>query len=151
VARKRTTQRDPLPESSSDTKQQTESKTLALEAVAAAFTKNAYAPVLLDVAAVSSYTDLILVVSGRSTRQVEAIAEAIQQGLKEQGHDPLGVEGERGGQWYLLDYADVVIHVFFHPMREHYDLEGLWSEAARIELDVPPELRVVPMAYSASP
>lgn len=128
----------------------TSSRTLALQAVEAAFTKNAYEPVLLDVAEISSYTDYILVLSGRSVRQVEAVSEAIQQGLKEQGHDPLGVEGERGGQWFLLDYGDLVVHIFYHPVREFYDLEGLWSEASRVELDVPPELRVAQMAYSTT-
>lgn len=117
-----------------------------MSAVEASYTKNAYQPVLLDVAEMSSYTDYILVLSGRSIRQVEAISEGIQHELKAQGHDPLGVEGRRGDQWILLDYTDVVIHVFHHPVREFYDLEGFWSEAARVELDVPPELRVVHLA-----
>jgi ribosome-associated protein len=124
----------------------TTAKDLALEAVSAALTKNAYQPVLLNVNGLSSYADFILIFSGRSTRQVEAITETIQQELKARGHEPLGREGARGGQWMLLDYTDVVIHVFHHPMREFYDLEGLWSEATRVELDVPPELRVVHMA-----
>lgn len=128
----------------------TSSKALALEAVQAAFTKNAYEPVLLDVTGISSYTDFILLLSGRSVRQVEAVAEAIQTEMKTRGHDPLGVEGERGGQWYLLDFGDVVIHVFYHPVREYYDLEGLWSEASRVALEVPPELRVAQMAYSTA-
>lgn len=123
-------------------------KNLALQAVNAAFTKNAYEPVLLDVSGLSSYTDFILILSGRSVRQVEAVAEAIQKGLKENGNDAMGVEGERGGQWTLIDYGDVVIHVFYHPVREYYDLEGLWSEASHVELEVPPELRVAQMAYS---
>ena len=128
----------------------TSSKTLALEAVQAAFTKNAYEPVLLDVSTLSSYTDFILILSGRSVRQVEAVAEAIQKEMKTAGHDAMGVEGERGGQWYLLDFGDVVVHVFYHPVREFYDLEGLWSEALKIELEVPPELRVAQMAYSTA-
>jgi ribosome-associated protein len=122
------------------------SKDLAMEAVTAAFTKNAYQPVLLDVAQISSYTDYILILSGRSTRQVESISEAVQQELKSSGHDPLGVEGERGGQWMLLDYTDVVIHIFHHPVREYYDLEGFWSEAERVKLEVPPELRMIQLA-----
>jgi ribosome-associated protein len=125
-------------------------KNLALQAVNAAFTKNAYEPVLLDVSGLSSYTDFILILSGRSVRQVEAVAEAIQNGLKENGNDAMGVEGERGGQWTLIDYGDVVIHVFYHPVREYYDLEGLWSEASQVELEVPPELRVAQMAYSTA-
>jgi ribosome-associated protein len=119
------------------------SRELALEALTAAFTKNALQPVLLDVAELSSYTDYILLLSGRSIRQVEAISEAIQQNLKGQQHQPIGVEGERGGQWMLIDYGDVVIHIFYHPLRDYYDLEGLWSEAPRVQLDVPPELRHV--------
>jgi ribosome-associated protein len=124
----------------------TTSRELALEALDAAFTKNAYQPVLLDVSELSSYTDYILIVSGRSNRQVEAIVEAVQQELKSQDQEPLGKEGQRGGQWMLLDYGDVVVHVFYHPMREHYDLEGFWSDAPQVELEVPPELRVVQLA-----
>ena len=112
-----------------------------MQALEAALTKNALQPALLDVSEASSYTDYILIFSGRSTRQVEAIAEAIRQGMKGAGHEVLGVEGQRGSQWMLLDYADVVIHVFYHPQREFYDLEGLWSEAPRVELEVPAELR----------
>jgi len=122
------------------------SRELALEALTAAFTKNALQPVLLDVAGLSSYTDFILLLSGRSIRQVEAIRDVIQQNLKQRRHEPLGVEGERGGQWLLLDYGDVVIHIFYHPLRDFYDLEGLWSEAPRVQLEVPPELRYVQMA-----
>ncbi len=121
------------------------SRELALEALTAAFTKNALQPVLLDVTGLSSYTDYILLLSGRSIRQVEAISDAIQQNLKEQRHQPIGVEGERGGQWMLIDYGDVVIHIFYHPLRDYYDLEGLWSEAPRVQLDVPPELQHVQM------
>ncbi len=100
---------------------------------------------MLDVSEKASYTDFILVLSGRSIRQVEAITEAIQQDLKGKGSDLFGLEGKKGGQWMLLDYGDVVIHVFYHPVRDFYDLEGLWSDAERVELDVPPELRVAQM------
>ena len=121
-----------------------------MEAVNAAFTKNAYEPVLLNVSGLSSYTDYILVLSGRSIRQVEAVAKGIQKRLKDSGNDAIGVEGERGGRWYLVDYGDVVIHIFYHPVREFYDLEGLWSEAEQVPLEVPPELRVAQMAYSTA-
>jgi ribosome-associated protein len=121
----------------------TSSREFAQRVLAAAFTKNALQPVLLDVTGLASYTDFILILSGRSARQVEAITEAIQQKLKEERYDPLGVEGERGSQWMLLDYGDVVVHVFYHPLRDYYDLEGLWSEAPRVILDVPPELQAV--------
>ncbi len=116
-----------------------------MHALEAALTKNALQPALLNVSESSSYTDYILIFSGRSTRQVEAITEAVRQGMKGAGHEALGVEGQRGDQWMLLDYADVVVHVFYHPQRGFYDLEGLWSEAPRVEIDVPPELQYVNM------
>lgn len=97
-------------------------------------TKNALDPVLLDLSALSAYTDFILVLSGRSLRQVAAIAEAIEVGMKESGHDAMSREGARGGQWILLDYGDAVVHVFYEPVRDYYDLEGLWVEAQRTEL-----------------
>lgn len=118
------------------------SRELAQAAVDAALTKNAMEPVLLDVSALATYTDYLLLLSGRNLRQVEAIAEAVQQGMKAAGHDAISKEGNRGGQWMLLDYGDVVVHVFYHPIREYYDLEGLWVDAQRVELDVPAELRV---------
>ena len=123
----------------------TSSKERALQALEAALTKNALQPVLMDVSQNSSYTNYILIFSGRSTRQVEAITEAIRQGMKGAGHEVLGVEGTRGAQWMLLDYSDVVVHVFYHPQRQFYDLEGLWSEAPRVPIVVPPELQYVDM------
>ena len=123
----------------------TSSKERALQALEAALTKNALQPVLMDVSKTSSYTNYILVLSGRSTRQVEAIAEAVRQGMKGAGHEVLGVEGIRPAQWMLLDYSDVVVHVFYHPQRQYYDLEGLWSEAPREPIEVPPELQYVDM------
>ena len=123
-----------------------EARALARDALAAAYRKKAYQPVLLDVSSSVSYADCILIISGRSIRQVEAIAEAIQGGLKELGRDPIGVEGGRGDKWLLLDYGDLIIHLFYHPQREFYDLEGLWPEAERVELEVPEELRVVRMS-----
>ncbi len=116
-----------------------------MQALEAALEKNALQPVLLDVSETSSYTDYILIFSGRSTRQVEAITEAIRQGMKGAGHEALGVEGQRGAQWMLVDYADVVVHVFYHPQRQFYDLEGLWSEAPQVPIEVPPELMYVDM------
>ena len=90
--------------------------------------------VLLDLRGLASFADTFIVCSGRSHRQVSAIAEFIVQNLKKEGISPLGVEGLREGHWVLLDYADVVIHVFYEPIRIFYDLEGLWSDAKRIEV-----------------
>jgi ribosome-associated protein len=113
-------------------------------ALTAALDKKALEPVLLDVRALCSYTEYILLVSGRSDRQVDAIADAISQALKQHGRRALGVEGVRSGQWALLDVGDVVVHVFHHPMRLHYDLESLWHEAPRVPIEVPADARATP-------
>jgi ribosome-associated protein len=105
----------------------------------AALDKRALDPVLIDVSAMGSYTDFIGVVSGRSDRQVDAIAEAIGLAMKARGLYPLGREGSGTGRWTLLDFGAFVVHVFYHPVREFYDLESLWIEAPRVKLDVPPE------------
>jgi ribosome-associated protein len=116
-----------------------EARSLALAAIDAALDKKALAPVLIDVSAMASYTDFIGIVSGRSDRQVDAIAEGIRQVMKANGRVTLGQEGTGNGRWTLLDFGSVVIHVFYHPVREFYDLESLWIEAPRVKLDVPPE------------
>jgi len=94
--------------------------------------RKAVHPVLFRVAEMTSIADYFLVAGGRSTRQVQAISRHLQRRLKEQGERPFGVEGEADGNWILLDYGDVVIHVFYEPFREFYDLEGLWADAPRI-------------------
>ena len=96
-------------------------------------------PALLDVSGRATYTDFIGVVSGRSDRQVDAIAEAIGLAMKARGLYPLGREGSGAGRWTLLDFGAFVVHVFYHPVREFYDLESLWIEAPRVKLEVPPE------------
>ncbi|MBW2106330.1 MAG: ribosome silencing factor [Deltaproteobacteria bacterium] len=73
--------------------------------------------------------------SGKSSRQVQAIAQHLQRRMKEEGFTAFGIEGEKDGHWILLDYSDIVIHLFYQPIREFYDLEGLWVEAPRIEID----------------
>jgi ribosome-associated protein len=116
-----------------------ETRALAIAAMEAALDKRALEPVLIDVSAIGSYTDFIGIVSGRSDRQVDAIAEGVSQALKARGRYPLGQEGSGSGRWTLLDFGAFVIHVFYHPVREFYDLESLWIEAPRVKLDVPPE------------
>jgi ribosome-associated protein len=98
--------------------------------------------VLLDVRELCTYCNYQLVLSGRSERQVEAIADAIGTEMKARGVRPLGTEGARGGAWQLLDFGDLVVHVFHHPARDHYDLEGLWIDAPRVPLDVPADARL---------
>jgi ribosome-associated protein len=84
--------------------------------------------VVLKVKDVSSFTDYFILCDGSSDRQVQAIAAVVQERMKSAGILPMGVEGEQTGKWVLLDYADVIIHVFYQPLREFYNLERLWSD-----------------------
>ena len=101
--------------------------------VKAALAMKAIDVVVLDVRELASFVDAFIICSGRSHRQVSAIAEFIEHDLKKLGIKPLGVECLQEGHWVLMDYGDVVIHVFYEPVRIAYDLEGLWSDAKRIE------------------
>lgn len=112
----------------------------ALRAAAAAIATKGVDPSLLDVSGMGAYTSYLLLVSGRSVRQVSALADAIEEDLSRARVQPIGIEGA-GGRWILLDYADVVIHVFAPSVRDFYDLESLWAEAPRVPLEVPPEQR----------
>lgn len=105
-----------------------------LKAVDLALEKKAYDLQLLNVKELSSLTDFLLIATGRSDRQVQAIAESIRLGLKEQGVLPLASEGIDEGRWALLDYGDFMVHVFQPAVRTFYDLEGLWSEAPQVPL-----------------
>jgi ribosome-associated protein len=116
-----------------------ETRELAVAAMQAALEKHALEPILIDVSELGSYTDFIGIVSGRSDRQVDAIADSVCQVMKGLGHRVYGQEGSGNGRWTLLDFGAFVIHVFYHPVREFYDLESLWIEAPRVKLDVPPE------------
>ena len=110
---------------------------IAKIALEAALDKKCIEPKLIDVGDICSYANHLLVVSGRSDRQVEAIATGIKHALAEAGHRPIGSEGLRSGQWALIDYGNVVIHVFYHAVREHYDLESLWIDGTTIDIDIP--------------
>ena len=94
-----------------------------------ALEKKALNPILLRLAGLASFTDYFLILSARSGRQVKAIAEAIMEQGKKLKLSRISAEGVNQGAWALLDYGDVVIHVFHTPVREFYDLEGLWADA----------------------
>jgi len=115
----------------------------------AVLAKKAREPVVLDVRELTSIADAFIICSGRSNRQVTAIAEHIQVTLKGQGIRPLSVEGNKEGHWTILDYGDVVIHVFFESVREFYDLESLWIDARRIP--IPPDLTAAADTEEGSP
>ncbi len=124
------------------------SREKALCAAQAAIDKKGLGPVLLDLREQKSYTDYLLVVSGPGPRATKAVAESVQETMAEHGYRAIGVEGVREGRWALLDYGDLVVHVFDHPLREFYDLEGMWFDAPKVELQVPPEQRIIPGAMS---
>lgn len=104
----------------------------AARCVRAALEHKALEVVLLDVAGLTSFTDFFLICSGKSSRQVQGIVDKLEDTLAGLGLKPLGVEGRGEGHWVLMDYGDVVIHVFYEPVRVFYDLESLWSDAKRL-------------------
>lgn len=89
---------------------------------------------VLDVHRISDFADYFVVVSGRSDRQVQGITNRIIEELSECGVKPSAVEGYEDAQWVLVDFGDVVVHVFYEPVREHYDIESLWIRGHRMEL-----------------
>ena len=94
--------------------------------------RKAIDPIMFDVGQLSSFTDYFLIASGNSSRQVQAIVRHLRRRMREEGFRTYGIEGEQEGHWALMDYGDVVIHLFYQPYREFYDLEGLWVEAPRV-------------------
>lgn len=109
------------------------SKNPAVALCELALEKKAQEPVILDVEALVSYCSHFLLVSGTNSRQVRAIAQHLQaQGKKELGLKTLSIEGMENGRWVLIDFGDVVVHVFDKDMRGFYDLDGLWADAPRV-------------------
>jgi ribosome-associated protein len=113
-------------------KKEPDSRKRALLCINASLEKKAKDLVILKVKEISAFADYFIICNGTSDRQVRAIAAAIQENLKLAGILPLGVEGEAAGQWILMDYDDVIIHIFLETVRSFYDLERLWSEAPRM-------------------
>jgi ribosome-associated protein len=100
-----------------------------------ALDKKALDLLILDVQQQSSFTSFFIICSGTSDRHVQAIASHIELSGKEAGTYLLGKEGFREGRWILLDYGDIVIHIFHEPVRKFYDLERLWTAATRIPVE----------------
>lgn len=97
--------------------------------------RKAVDPVLFEVGTLSSITDYFLIASGNSSRQVQAISRHLEKRMREEGFRPLGIEGGQESHWLLMDYGDIIIHLFYQPTREFYDLEGLWVDAKRIDVE----------------
>jgi ribosome-associated protein len=103
-------------------------------AARAATDKKATDLVVLDLREVASFTEYFLICSGASTRQVQAVSNAVEEALLQSAKRPLHIEGYSSAEWILLDYGDFIVHVFGQASRRFYDLERLWRDAPRVEV-----------------
>ena len=101
----------------------------------AAKNKKASDVVTLDIRGVSSAADFFMICSGESTRQVQAIADEVIAKLKEVGVRPAGIEGYDAAKWILLDYYDIVVHIFHLDTRKYYEIERLWEDVPIVEFN----------------
>jgi ribosome-associated protein len=114
-----------------------EARALAILVAVAAIEKKAIAVELLDVAGKVDYADFLVVMTGRSDRHVQALAQGIEDALRIKGKRPLSIEGIPSARWVLMDLGDVIVHVFQEEARGMYDLEGLWMDARRVVVPGP--------------
>lgn len=105
---------------------------LAQICASAALDTQAEELVILDVRGLATFTDYFVIMSGKSTRHVQALAEAVEGAVRSKRVKESSAEGLNEGLWVLLDFDDVIVHIFYHEHRKFYDLEGLWSQAKRI-------------------
>jgi ribosome-associated protein len=89
----------------------------------------------LDVRKISSFADTFIIATGTSDRHVRSVADSIEAALKAHGDPPMGIEGYDEGRWVLIDCGDTIVHIFQQEIRDHYDLERLWSDAPALELE----------------
>lgn len=121
-----------------DTTQPFESADLARELVELTWDLKGLNTVVLDLRGRVSYTDFLVITSGTSERQVQAIGRHVERRLRDLGYRPLSAEGMESGRWALLDYGDALLHVFNTNARQEFDLEGMWSDAPRLDLEDKP-------------
>jgi ribosome-associated protein len=107
---------------------------MAVEAVKASFDKKAIDPLILDLRGLTVIADYFVICAGENIIQVKAIAEHIEETLREKGLRPLRIEGLGFARWVLMDYGDVIVHVFEAETRAYYELEKLWLDAPRLPL-----------------
>ena len=105
-------------------------------AALAADDKKAREMVALDISAIASFADWFLICTGDSSRQIQAISDEIETRLKEAGVRPDHIEGYQNAEWVVMDYSDLIVHIFSKTSRAYYDLERLWRDAAPIELSL---------------
>ena len=91
--------------------------------------------VVLDISGIASFADYFLLCSGDSSRQIQAIADEVETKMRARGLRPSHVEGYRNAEWVLMDYTDVVVHVFSRKARAYYDLERLWRDGKRLDVE----------------
>jgi ribosome-associated protein len=103
---------------------------IALKAVGS---KKASDVTILDISEIASFANYFLICTGDSSRQIQAIADEVEAKLKENGYRPNHIEGYRNAEWVLLDYIDLVVHIFSKSARAFYDLERLWRDAKKVE------------------
>jgi ribosome-associated protein len=105
----------------------------AVKCAELAYDKKAYDIRVIDISRISTIADYLVIASGSSDRQVQAIADSIRIGLKKCGKVN-DIEGESESKWIVMDYGDVLVHIFHEPLRSYYDLDGLWNAAPQVEL-----------------
>lgn len=121
-----------------------------LTAVEAALEKKAYDLIVVEVEHLSSIADYFLIATGRSDVQVQAIARGIEERMGRENAHPISIEGFHRARWVVLDYDDVVVHLFFEPTREFYRLERTWTDAREVILPEPLRSQVRDLQLSAS-
>ncbi|MGC4065821.1 MAG: ribosome silencing factor [Polyangiaceae bacterium] len=114
-----------------------EARRIALLAAEAGLDKKATAVDILDVTGKVDYADFLVLMTGQNDRHVSAIAHAVNQALHEGGVQSVSVEGLPAARWVLIDFVDVVVHVFLEEARSLYDLDGLWLDAHRVPVSDP--------------
>ena len=109
-----------------------ESREIAVTAARAAAAKQAVDVTILDVHGLIVITDYFVICSGQTDRQIKTLVEEVERAVRDIGEKPIRREGDADSRWVLLDYIDVVVHVFAQEEREYYDLERLWRDAPRL-------------------
>jgi len=117
------------PRSKEKTKKRLSARQRALLCADAAADKKAEEPVILGVSRLTSFADYFVIVSGRSTTQVKAIADSVEEAIYKSGSKPISIEGKTESKWILIDWNDVIVHIFHYQERQFYGLEKLWSDA----------------------
>jgi len=112
----------------------TEAQRMALAAATAALDKKAMGVEIIDVCGKVDYADYLVLMTGHADRHVAAIADAVDEALGKQGWHAISIEGLPRGQWVLIDFVDIVVHVFLAETRSLYDLDGLWMDAKRVRV-----------------